>query len=334
MFSVLCRSSLDIPTTLALINARNHGPLMLFFAQIVGDYHKVVSMTIAAGRINEAIAVLSNAPIERVMDLIYKTAPVLMAQEPEGTVHVLLSKPQLSVAGLLPALLSYCNALDAQYHREAQQAHSGHQPEYDLPPLDRDFEYNQVNFAVLFLKTTLSRQGFMFGAELPPAYASADEVTYTTPEAATFHTLVWMLARYEALEHEDTEQELVALLTAMQESRAHDPLLNTLDIDYEYILRQCRLYRRRRASVRALLLLECTNEAIAEAIALDVHDAKQLVHQLQLLGTPDDTLKQLWMEIAKVVIAKESDMAVPIALIQESGGILSIDVSIDIEKCL
>jgi hypothetical protein len=80
--------------------------------------------------------------------------------------------------------------------------------------------------------------------------------------------------------------------------------------------------------VRALLLLDCTSEAIAEAIALDIHDAKQLVHQLQQLGTGEVTLRALWMDIAKVVIAQEADMAVPIALIQESGGILSIDVSV------
>jgi hypothetical protein len=80
--------------------------------------------------------------------------------------------------------------------------------------------------------------------------------------------------------------------------------------------------------VRALLLLDCTSEAIAEAIALDIHDAKQLVHQLQQLGTAEATLRALWMDIAKVVIGHEADMAVPIALIQESGGILSIDVSV------
>jgi hypothetical protein len=35
------RAALDVSTTLALINARNHSALLLFFAQIVGDYHKV-----------------------------------------------------------------------------------------------------------------------------------------------------------------------------------------------------------------------------------------------------------------------------------------------------
>jgi uncharacterized protein YlaN (UPF0358 family) len=317
------RASLDIPTTLSLINARNHQGLLLFFAQIVGDYPRVVSMQVAQRRYTDAIAVLSDAPIERVAGLIYKTVPVLIVAEPEGTVTMLLSKPQLTVAGLLPALLAYCSALDAQL----QQRASGQLAE-DTVPLDRDFEGFQVNFAVLYLKATLARQGFVFGAELPAAFAVGEDLTYSTPEAACFHTLVWLLARYDALEHEDTEQELVALLTCMQHSRAQDPLLSTLDIDLEYILRQCRLYNRRRSSVRALLLLDCTSEAIAEAIQLDIHDAKQLLHQLQQLGTPDEQLRELWLDIGKVVISRESDMAVPIALIQESGGILTIDVSV------
>jgi hypothetical protein len=35
-----------VSTTLALINARNHSALLLFFAQIVGDYHKVTFFAI------------------------------------------------------------------------------------------------------------------------------------------------------------------------------------------------------------------------------------------------------------------------------------------------
>lgn len=109
--------------------------------------------------------------------------------------------------------------------------------------------------------------------------------------------------------------------------QAQDPLLNSLDIDYEYILRQCRLYKRRRAAVRALLLLDCTIEAVDEALVLDLAEAKALVLQQQQLGADSDLLRQLWMEIAKVVIERESDMAVPIALIKESDGALTIDVS-------
>ena len=334
--------------TLNLINSRDHQPLMLFYAQIVGDYHRVVSMFMSQERYNDAIVVLTDAPIEKVLQLIYKAAPVLIQKEPDATVNMLLSKPQLSLAGILPALLSYCSALDLQIaHRvraaatpstsrttgspsrtHSKSTHTSPRAGSfaDAVPLDRDFEGNEINFAILYLKQTLSRQGFKFGAEPAGVYIVPDEFAYGSPEAACFHTLVWMLAKYDALENEGEEEELVALLTVMQESRAHDTVLAALDIDYEYILRQCRQYKRRRAAVRALLLLDCPIEAVDEALALDLQDAKQLVVQLQQLGADGDLLKQLWMEIAKVVIDKEANMAVPIALIKESEGILSIDV--------
>ena len=303
---------------------------MLFYAQIVGDYHKVVGMFMAQGRFNDAIVVLTDAPIEKVQQLIYKTAPVLIQHEPESTVSMLLAKSQLSIAGVLPALLSYCAALDAQIKQRmlmASKAGKSKVPyQSDQSPLDRDFEGNEVNFAVLYLKQTLARQGFSFGAELSSAYGSVEDFMYSTPEAVTFHTVIWMLARYDALEHEREEEELVALLTCMYEARVHDGLLGTLDLDYEYILRQCRLYGRRRAAVRALLLLDCPTEAVDEAILLDLGEAKQLVLQLQQLGTSSEVLRALWMEIALAVIEREADMAVPIALIKESEGSLSIDV--------
>lgn len=336
--------------TLNLINSRDHQPLMLFYAQIVGDYHRVVGMFMSQERYTDAIAVLTDAPIEKVLTLIYKSAPVLIQKEPDATVNMLLSKPQLSLSGLLPALLSYCSALDLQIaHRERMQssrhsksgsprAHSKsvhNSPKRiragsfsDAVPLDRDFEGNEINFAILYLKQTLSRQGFSFGAEPSGVYIVPEEFAYGSPEAACFHTLVWLLAKYDALENENEEDELVALLTVMQESRVHDTVLAALDIDYEYILRQCRQYKRRRAAVRALMLLDCPVEAVDEALALDLHEAKQLVLQLQQLGEGEgELLKQLWLEVAKAVIQKETDMSVPIALIKESQGVLSIDVS-------
>lgn len=94
--------------TLNLINSRNHTALLLFYAQIVGDYHRVVSMYMSSERYTDAIVVLTDAPIEKVLQLIYKTAPVLIQKEPDATINMLLSKPQLTLAGILPALLSYC----------------------------------------------------------------------------------------------------------------------------------------------------------------------------------------------------------------------------------
>jgi len=40
-----------------------------------------------------------------------------------------------------------------------------------------------------------------------------------------------------------------------------------------------------------------------------------------------DTMKQLWLELVKASIAKESDMKIPVMMIQESRGVLTIEVS-------
>lgn len=71
----------------------------------------------------------------------------------------------------------------------------------DAVPLDRDFEGNEINYAIVYLKQTLYRQGFRFGAEPSGVYVVPEDFS-GSPEAACFHTLVWMLAKYDALENE------------------------------------------------------------------------------------------------------------------------------------
>lgn len=108
------KASLDPATTFNLIISRNNRALLLFYAQIVGDYHRVVSVFMTERRHNEAIAVLTDAPLEKVTSLIYKTAPVLIEFEPEATIQMLVAKPQLATSSLIPALLRYTSALDKQ----------------------------------------------------------------------------------------------------------------------------------------------------------------------------------------------------------------------------
>lgn len=73
--------------------------------------------------------------------IIYKVSPIVIVFEPESTINMLLSKPKLRTANILPALLRYCSALDNQYK-------SGN---HDLP-LDVDFDGNKVNFAIKYLQ--------------------------------------------------------------------------------------------------------------------------------------------------------------------------------------
>lgn len=345
---------LDQSTTFSLIISRNNRPLLLFFAQIAGDYHRVVGIYVTDRRYGEAIAVLRDAPFEKVAALIYKTAPVLIVVEPDATVNMLLAKPQLSVAGLLPALLRYSNALDRQLLLGGAKGE-------DSVPLDRDFEGGQVNFAIRYLRACLDRLnlGFSSGRRLGDGADGDLDMhhydlmggggggnNYSSPEPVLFHTLIWLLAKYDVREgsgdDDEAEGELFSMLSHMQELRVNNVFAG-FDLDFEYILRQCRLHHRPRSAVVALLLLDAPAEALREALKIDVVLAKQIAASKLAVthaagddpdgGSDENTAaanelqKSLWLAVAKHVIAAETDMTRAIALIRESDGVLSIDVS-------
>jgi hypothetical protein len=299
-----------------LIVSRNNRPLLLFFAQIAGDYHRVVGIYMTDGKHHMAIQVLRDAPFEKVVALIYKTAPVLIEAEPDATIHMLLSKPQLTVSGLLPALLRYSSALDKQIAEGMDS--SAHR-------LDRDFDGQPVNYAVLYLREVLERLNLGFGN----AADGADEdsrydlmnsnLSYSSPEPVLFHTLVWLLAKYA--DGEEGEEALVALLSHMQDLRINGVFAH-FDLDFEYMLRQCRLFKRSRAAVIGLLLLDAPAVAVQEALLLDVQLAKDIASRQD----EQEVRKVLWLEVARHVIDAEADMQRPIALLRESDGVLSIDV--------
>jgi hypothetical protein len=147
-------------------------------------------------------------------------------------------------------------------------------------------------------------------------------MSYSSPEPVLFHTLVWLLAKYGD-DEEAEEEALVGLLSHMQELRVNGVFAH-FDLDFEYMLRQCRLFKRARAAVIGLLLLDAPAVAVQEALLLDVQLAKEIASRQE----EHEVRKALWLEVARHVIEAEADMQRPIALLRESDGVLSIDVSV------
>ena len=390
----------------------------------------------AQKRYSEVINVLAQAPLEKVLQLIYKTAPVLIEWEPEATVNMLLSKPQLSLKGIMPALLRYSGALDRQRYRRQLRRERGHREEEDDEegevPLDRDFEGNPVNFAVKYLRELLRGHGFRFSgirgdgsAEEDDEQDAADSAAYVGlrssildggggvalgigadgagcgagPEPALFHTLTWLLCRYE--DGDGDSSVLVRLLRTLHEIKqgifspssgaaedadeaegtgevggsgaytsipvgsgiSCDGGLTAVELDYDYLLRQCRLNDKRRAAVYGLLLLGRPQLAVVEALQLDFALAKKLAmqqpqgeHEQQqgldagwgafatsaygeaaVLGAGfglagesagQGVRKLMWLEVARHMLETGADARAAIALIADSNGALTIDVSV------
>lgn len=173
------RSYLDQATTLDLLVARGLRSLLLFYVKMISDYEHTLSLLVGNGSFTDALAVMNVAPIEKMEGTLYRLAPLLIANHPENTVSVLLSKPGLKMKGILPALLRYSELLDRQYASE------------EVGYLDVDSSDQKVNFAIFFM------QHFI-------ANCLADGVV---PEPLAYHTLVYLLAKYDG----DDEAELCKL---------------------------------------------------------------------------------------------------------------------------
>ena len=173
------RSYLDQATTLGLLVARGSRPLLLFYVKMISDYEHTLTLLAGNGSYIDALAVMNVAPIEKMENALYRLAPILIANHPENTVSVLLTKPGIKMKGILPAILRYSELLDAQKA-------SGEQGYLDIDSSDQ-----KVNFAVYFMQQYISN-------------CIADDMS---PEPLAYHTLVYLLSKYD----DENESELTTL---------------------------------------------------------------------------------------------------------------------------
>jgi len=289
-------ASLDPATTINLICSRGtgiHRELLLAYVQIIGDYDRIVGHLIMEGMHSEALQVLSAASFERVEELIYKFSPALIQFQPEATVKMFVAKKKLKVPKILPALLRYASCLDAQL--------SGKQVEGDekMPRLDVDSAGAKANFAVKYLNEYV---------------ANVRDGRHV--EIVAFHTMLWFLVKYDASD----ESKLCAYLERLFEMK-EEGFFTGLKINYEYILRQCKAFQRKRGIVYAYFLRGMDYEAVEAALKVDISLAKKVA----LNPLDANQKKKLWLIIAQHVITADSDAKRALLLIKESDGTLKIE---------
>jgi len=355
------RGSLDNATTMSLLLSRGQAmrPLLLFYSQIIGDYDKVVSHYINENMIGEAISVLKNAPIEKVEELIYKKAPILMARIPELAVELFLSKPYLAPTRLLPALFRYSELLDRQHHAARQNSRAAKGSSYtkdlltpsaeimdeDEDRLDQDSEGARVNFAIYYLETYL--------ANAKERERSGEGFSYI--EASVQHALIWLLAKYD----DDSESGLLKLIVPLVDADSlygdveaevsNECLLDRDSIDISYVLRECKRENRTRSCVYLYVLMNFMEKAVAAALEIDLQLAKNIasryqIHQSQMDGgafgrdgKSDMMLsgvtgaaavgKKLWLSIIEHVVLTQGKGGVSqvLQMLHDSNGLLRIE---------
>ena len=307
------KASLDPTTTMGLLSARGSRPLMMFYAQIIGDYEKVVYFFLDDKKYTDAIGVLSDAPFERVESIIYKVAPICFEKEPEATVGMLRNKSRLDISRLLPALLRYCEKLDKHVDDKS-----------GISSLNVDFQGNQVNFAVFFVKDCLEMCG-----EEPEKRKSL------------IHIMLFLLAKYDDEKETGLQEFLLPFVDSYapvgeeNESIALDLQIATAIsqykekvetiFDYDYGLQLCKMHKRNRSCVLIYILMGMDRVALVNAFSLHIDLAKYVASR----PVSHRVKKPLWVDIARHVVNSnicERNDQIILKTMRESRGILQIEV--------
>jgi hypothetical protein len=179
-----------------------------------------------------------------------------------------------------------------------------------------DSDDNHVNFAVFVMEQ----------------YVSNCLAEGNTPEPLAYHTLVYLLAKYDAPD----EAGLVAVFQGLIERLEQTGRFAQLDgavegaaamvgpeeIDLQHCLRVCQRYNRSRSRVLIYVLLCMPSAAVAAALSIDIAWAKRIAGQ----SRDDASRKALWLSIARHIIAQGGEVQDALALLQESGGLVKIEV--------
>lgn len=245
----------------------------------------------------------------------------------------------------MPALLRYTEALDAQYESRNLRSSASHHPGLASfsggsfsggaavgakgllnrdsfgglaasGPLDVDSDDNQVNFAVFVMEQ----------------YVSNCLAEGNTPEPLAYHTLVYLLAKYDAPDEAGLVAVFQGLIERLEVSGRFAQLDGAVEgaaamvgpeeIDLQHCLRVCQRYNRSRSRVLIYVLLCMPSAAVAAALSIDIDWAKRIAGQ----SRDDASRKALWLSIATHIIGNGGDVKDALALLQESGGLVKIEV--------
>ena len=314
------RSSLDPAITMKLIASRGLQPLIVFYAQLIGDYDKVIYFYLNDRRYNDAVTLLSDAPFELVENLIYKTSPALIEAEPEATIAMMSSKPKLVLNKCLPALLRYCEKIDACHAND----HS----------LEMDYEGRHVNFAVKYVedRLTIYDNDYFVNGDQEKRKQKCD----------LYQLYIFLLAKYDTASEEKLvsilyplldevsiggtcdEDVLVATFIARCKESGNDANKSIIPFDVEFALNVCNIYKRNRSCVLLNALLGHFEEAVTRATEFDVQLAQEMASKPSSLVEK----KHLWRLIISKLLVGVDDRdknGIVMDSLKASDGILQIE---------
>jgi vacuolar protein sorting-associated protein 18 len=316
--------ALNPAATSALLSSHGCSDELLFFAELTGDYERVLAHHTAhrAGSSGPdypaALAVLRRAPLEKVESLVYRYSAVLMDADPGGTIAMWIGKPQLRPTKLIPALVRYSKHRGlATTAATAGSSTSGSSSGSGASSGGQDW-------AIVYLEHCVNRLQLQDPAihnHLLTLYAQAEANAEEQPQQQ-------QQQRSDSTSSSDiiTSDAPAVTTSAVTSSPLIDLLSRPPERRYfnlKYALRVCTQLGRRRACVQIYSAMGLFEEAVDLALAVDLQLAKANADK----PADADLRKRLWLKIAKhTVLQRGSEgAAAATAILGECGDLLKIE---------
>jgi vacuolar protein sorting-associated protein 18 len=290
--------ALNPAATSALLSAHGCSDELLFFAELTGDYERVLAhhTTHRAGSSGPdypaALAVLRRAPLEKVESLVYRYSAVLMDADPSGTIAMWMRKPQLKPTKLIPALVRYSKHRGLAASTTAGSSSGG-----------SGGSSGGQDWAIVYLEHCVNRLQLQDPAihnHLLTLYAQAEANAEEQPQ------------QQQQQQRSDTSSGSTATGDApavATSSLTSSPLIDLLSrpperryFNLKYALRVCTQLGRRRACVQIYSAMGLFEEAVDLALAVDVQLAKANADK----PADADLRKRLWLKIARHTVVQQS----------------------------
>ena len=307
-------------TTYQLISAHGQMGMLLYFAELIQDYERMMTHYIQEDSYEEAVELLrrvgvyhmqrkKSPPPEAIIELFYKFSPVLMEHAPKVTVKAwIIMKGYLDPSRLIPALVRYSQQLQSKARdrnakrekerqlRHAQQRLNGGKnlDSSSSDIVDATQSDVETSYAIQYLDHCVHR------------------LRNTHPAIHNF--LLWLYAQQE-----DDGKSVLDFVC--ERSKPY--------FDLDYALRVCMQANQLKACVRIYTMMNLFDEAVTLALQIGEID---LAKEHATRAASEEAQKKLWLKIAKQIIEdithrdyRDGDIKEAIKILKDSDDLLKIE---------
>ncbi|KAG8844570.1 hypothetical protein FRB96_002999 [Tulasnella sp. 330] len=286
------KASLDKKTVYDLIVSHGRDDIFLHFANVVGDYDKVLEHHIMDEEWLKAIDILNRQARSPNLEIYYRFSPALMRNMPKETVDAWLRQPALDPLRLVPAILQ------------------NQQRSVIDSPLS-------TNHAIRYLQNVIFTQH----STAPTIHNLFLTLLITSPSVSKPLPLAAPLSKDTSVQERD-----LPLLRFLSTSPIN-PLTSKPYYDLDYALRLCKQNSRMQACVHIYAQMAMWDECVELALQIgELELAKvncERATEDSGMGTgtassDDDLRKRLWLKVARYVVQDKQDIKTAMQLLDHT----------------